>query len=428
LLNLPNMNVFLIIFGTLAASAFFSGMEMAFVSSDKLRLELEKNRNFLNSRLLTLYTRKPGHYIATMLLGNNVALVVYGIAFAKMLDPIVTPIVTNDTLSLITQTLLSTLVILFVAEFLPKTLFRLKPNLALNIFAIPVGIFYLLFYPITWFTMEISRLLLRKVFKTEIVQEQEQLVFGRVDLNKFIGESEASAGEVSETVENEIKLFKNALDFSKVKLRECLVPRPEIEAVEVDTPMDDLRQRFIETGFSKIIVFNESIDNVIGYFHSSDLFHNQENIKTSLRKVIFVPETMEASKLLTKFLHEHKSLAVVVDEFGGTAGIVTTEDILEEIFGEIEDEHDTVELVERKIDDKHYIFSGRMKIDQINEKYFLGLPVDDNYETIAGYILHQYGSIPTMNTIIDIDKFQFKVLRGSKTRIELIELKILDNT
>jgi CBS domain containing-hemolysin-like protein len=315
-----------------------------------------------------------------------------------------------------------------VAEFLPKTLFRLKPNLALNIFAIPVGIFYLLFYPITWFTMEISRLLLRKVFKTEIVQEQEQLVFGRVDLNKFIGESEASAGEVSETVENEIKLFKNALDFSKVKLRECLVPRPEIEAVEVDTPMDDLRQRFIETGFSKIIVFNESIDNVIGYFHSSDLFHNQENIKTSLRKVIFVPETMEASKLLTKFLHEHKSLAVVVDEFGGTAGIVTTEDILEEIFGEIEDEHDTVELVERKIDDKHYIFSGRMKIDQINEKYFLGLPVDDNYETIAGYILHQYGSIPTMNTIIDIDKFQFKVLRGSKTRIELIELKILDNT
>lgn len=422
------MNVFLIIFGTLAASAFFSGMEMAFVSSDKLRLELEKNRNFLNSRLLTLYTRKPGHYIATMLLGNNVALVVYGIAFAQMLDPIVTPIVTNDTLSLITQTLLSTLVILFVAEFLPKTLFRLKPNLALNIFAIPVGIFYLLFYPITWLTMEISRLLLRKIFKTEIVQEQEQLVFGRVDLNKFIGESEMPAGEISETVENEIKLFKNALDFSKVKLRECLVPRPEIEAIEVDTPMDELRQRFIETGFSKIIVFKGSIDNIIGYVHSSDLFHNPENITASLRKVIYVPETMEASKLLTKFLHEHKSLAVVVDEFGGTAGIVTTEDILEEIFGEIEDEHDTVDLVERKIDENHYIFSGRMKIDQINEKYFLGLPVDDNYETIAGYILHQHGSIPTMNTVIDIEKFQFKVLRGSKTRIELIELKILDNT
>jgi CBS domain containing-hemolysin-like protein len=422
------MNVFLIIFGTLAASAFFSGMEMAFVSSDKLRLELEKNRNFLNSRLLTLYTRKPGHYIATMLLGNNVALVVYGIAFATMLDPIVTPIVTNDTLSLITQTLLSTLVILFVAEFLPKTLFRLKPNLALNIFAIPVGIFYLLFYPITWLTMEISRLLLRKIFKTEIAQEQEQLVFGRVDLNKFIGESELPAGEISETVENEIKLFKNALDFSKVKLRECLVPRPEIESIDVNTPMDELRQRFIETGFSKIIVFKNSIDNIIGYVHSSDLFHNPENITASLRKVIYVPETMEASKLLTKFLHEHKSLAVVVDEFGGTAGIVTTEDILEEIFGEIEDEHDTVDLVERKIDKNHYIFSGRMKIDQINEKYFLGLPVDDNYETIAGYILHQHGSIPTMNTVIDIEKFQFKVLRGSKTRIELIELKILDNT
>ena len=422
------MNVFLIIFGTLAASAFFSGMEMAFVSSDKLRLELEKNRNFLNSRLLTLYTRRPGHYIATMLLGNNVALVVYGIAFAKLLDPIVTPIVTNDTLSLIIQTLFSTLVILFVAEFLPKTLFRLKPNLALNIFAIPVGIFYLLFYPITWLTMEISRLLLRKIFKTEIVQEQEQLVFGRVDLNKFIGESDMPAGEISETVENEIKLFKNALDFSKVKLRECLVPRPEIEAIDVKTPMDELRQRFIETGFSKIIVFKDSIDDIIGYVHSSDLFHNPNNIMASLRKVIYVPETMEASKLLTKFLHEHKSLAVVVDEFGGTAGIVTTEDILEEIFGEIEDEHDTVELVERKIDDKHYIFSGRMKIDQINEKYFLGLPVDDNYETIAGYILHQHGSIPTMNTVIDIGKFQFKVLRGSKTRIELIELKILDNT
>jgi CBS domain containing-hemolysin-like protein len=192
--------------------------------------------------------------------------------------------------------------------------------------------------------------------------------------------------------------------------------------------MNELRQRFIETGFSKIIVFKDSIDDIIGYVHSSDLFHNPNNITTLLRKVIFVPETMEASKLLTKFLHEHKSLAVVVDEFGGTAGIVTTEDILEEIFGEIEDEHDTVELVERKIDDKHYIFSGRMKIDQINEKYFLGLPVDDNYETIAGFILHRYGSIPTMNTIIDIGKFQFKVLRGSKTRIELIELKILNNT
>ncbi|GET30127.1 hemolysin family protein [Prolixibacter sp. SD074] len=422
------MNIFLIILGTLAASAFFSGMEMAFVSSDKLRLELEKNKNFLNSKFLTLYTRKPGHYIATMLLGNNLALVVYGIAFAKLLDPIVTPIVTNDTLSLITQTLLSTLLILFVAEFLPKTLFRLKPNLALNIFAIPVGIFYILFYPITWLTMGISRLLLRKIFKTEIAQEQEQLVFGRIDLNKFIGESERPAGEVSETVENEIKLFKNALDFSKVKLRECLVPRPEIEAIDVNTPMNELRQRFIETGFSKIIVFKDSIDDIIGYVHSSDLFHNPNNITTLLRKVIFVPETMEASKLLTKFLHEHKSLAVVVDEFGGTAGIVTTEDILEEIFGEIEDEHDTVELVERKIDDKHYIFSGRMKIDQINEKYFLGLPVDDNYETIAGFILHRYGSIPTMNTIIDIGKFQFKVLRGSKTRIELIELKILNNT
>lgn len=422
------MNQYVIILITLAASAFFSGMEIAFVASDKLRLELDKNRNIINAKLIPLFTKNPGHYIATMLVGNNIALVVFGLAFAAILDPLLVTFLHNATLLLLTKTIFSTLLILFIAEFLPKALFRINPNFALNLFAIPVGVFYFIFYPVTRLTMGISKILLKQFFSADIIGEQEEKVFGKIDLNNFIGEHDGASDEENENLESEIKLFRNALDFSNVKLRECMVPRPEIEALEETESLDNLRQRFVETGYSKILIFKDSIDNIIGYVHSSDLFNQPENIASCLRRVMFVPETMDANKLLGKFLREARSLAIVVDEFGGTAGLVTTEDILEEIFGEIEDEHDVVDIIDKKIADNLFIFSGRMEIDTVNEKYHLDIPVDDNYETIAGYILTHHPSIPKINTIINIGDYEIKILKGSKTRIELIELKILDNT
>jgi CBS domain containing-hemolysin-like protein len=419
------MDELLIIIITLAASAFFSGMEIAFITSDKLRLELDKSTNFLNSRLITTYTRHPGNYIATMLVGNNIALVVYGLTFIKLMEPTLLPLISNSSLLLITQTFISTIIILFIAEFLPKTLFRIYPNLAVNVFAIPIGFFYILFYPITKFTMYISKVLLKRFFSADIVGEKEDKIFSKIDLNNFVTENERVVGSPDYEEENEIKLFRNALDFSKVKLRDCMVPRPEIEALEESTTIKELRQRFIETGYSKILIYKNSIDNIIGYVHSSDLFNHPKTITSCIHKITYVPETMEANKLLSKFLKEHKSIAIVVDEFGGTAGMVTSEDILEEIFGEIEDEHDTIDLIDKQINDNTFIFSGRMEIDLINDKYHTNFLKSDNYETIAGYILHHYSSIPKVNTVINIGKFEFKILRVSKTRIELVELKIL---
>jgi CBS domain containing-hemolysin-like protein len=422
------MDELLIIIITLAASAFFSGMEIAFITSDKLRLELDKNINPVNNKLITTYTQYPGHYIATMLVGNNIALVVYGLAFIKLLEPILSPIIANSSLLLIAQTILSTIVILFIAEFIPKTLFRIYPNLALNVFAIPVGFFYVIFYPVTKFAMLISKALLRRFFSADIIGKQEEKIFSKIDLNNFVSENDRIGGDIDYEEENEIKLFRNALDFSKVKLRDCMIPRPEIEALEKSATIKELRQRFIETGYSKILIYKDSIDNIIGYVHSSDLFTHPKTVSSCLHQITYVPETMEANKLLSKFLREHKSIAIVVDEFGGTAGMVTSEDILEEIFGEIEDEHDTIDLIDKKINTNTYVFSGRMEIDSINEKYHTDLHKDDNYETIAGYILHNHSSIPKLNTVINIGKFEFKILRVSKTRIELVELKILSKT
>ncbi len=421
------MNELSIIITTMIASAFFAGMEIAFLSSDKLRLELDKGKHRINGKIITIFYRKPGQYIATLLVGNNIALVVFSLAFANLMHPYFTGITEDATLTLILQTAISTILILTVAEFLPKTIFRIYPNMALNLLALPVALFYFLFYPITKFAIGLSKLVLKYLFRVKIEQKNENRVFGRIDLNNLFGEMDGIRSTSNRKIDSEIKLFQNALDFSKLKIRDCMIPRTDIVMMEVSEDIEVLRQKFIETGFSKIMIYQDNSDNIIGYVHSSDQFHNPENIQACLRKISFVPETMEANKLLSILLHEHKSAAIVVDEFGGTSGMITTEDILEEIFGEIEDEHDTPDIIEKKLGDNHYVFSGRTSISYLNEKYLLKIEEDEGYETLAGYLLFHHASFPKYNSILIIGNYEFKILRSTRTRIELIEMKKITN-
>ncbi|MCY1721273.1 hemolysin family protein [Prolixibacteraceae bacterium Z1-6] len=418
------MNLYLLILITILLSAFFSGMEIAFVSANKLRLELDKQSEPFSSRILKFVTANGGQYIATMLVGNNIALVVYGIAFAAILEPVLGSFVQSESIILLLQTIISTLLILFFAEFLPKTLFRIFPNTLLNIFSAPLAFFYILFYPITRFSIAITNSLLKKFLKTDVNLRNQNLVFGRIDLDEFVNESDNTRMEKKENVETEVKLFKNALDFSKVKLREIMVPRTEIEMLEIGVSIAELRQKFVDTGYSRVLLYNENIDNIIGYVHSSVLFHNPTSIESHIKKVLIVPETMSANKLLSTFIQEHRSIAIVVDEFGGTSGMVTSEDILEEIFGEIEDEHDTRDIVEKMISETEFIFSGRAEIDLLNEKYFLNLPETEEFETLAGFILFHHESIPKINSLIKIGKFHFKILKATNTKIELVKLTL----
>ncbi|MFA8435588.1 MAG: hemolysin family protein [Marinifilaceae bacterium] len=417
------MSDLLIIVCMLALSAFFSGMEIAFVAANKLRMELDRKQNTLSSRIISIFTPNSGHYITTMLVGNNIALVVYGIVMAKILEPTISNWVETDSLILTLQTIISTLIILVTAEFLPKTLFRLNPNMALNLFALPVLFFYIVFYPVTSFTMFLSKKIIKKVLKGEIDEESENQVFGKVDLDHFVQEGH-DAQNIPTEEEHDIKIFRNALDFSKIKLRECTIPRTEIEALEINGDMEELKQRFIETGYSRILIYKETIDNIIGYVHSSVLFKNPQSIKAALSRIIIVPETMPAHKLLNLFTRENKSIAVVVDEFGGTAGMVTIEDIMEEIFGEIEDEFDTIDLIEQVVNEKEFIFSGRLEIDYLNDKYKLNLPESEDFETLAGLILFYHESIPNVNQILKIQNFRIKILEVTNTRIEKIHLQI----
>ncbi|MDP4183893.1 MAG: hemolysin family protein [Bacteroidota bacterium] len=418
------MDALIIIFVTVLLSAFFSGMEIAFVSSNKLRLELEKKQSPILKFFFNLFSKNPGNFLTTMLVGNNFSLVIYGVAFTKLFEPYLISFFHNEILLLLVQTLLSTLIILFLGEFIPKTLFNLNPNFALRFFAMPVGIFYFLLYPVTTSTMWISRFLLKRFFRVELKPTDQTKMFSKIDLDYLVRESQQSEERNNSPIEHEVKLFRNALDFSKVKLRECMVPRTEIEAIEVDSPMEELRQKFIETGYSKILIYKESIDNIIGYVHSSELFKQPRNLRSRINPVLIVPETMSASKLLSQFIQQHKSVAIIVDEFGGTSGMVTTEDILEEIFGEIEDEHDTEDLIDKQIGPKEFILAGRLEIDFLNEKYHLDLPVSESYETLAGLILYFHESIPKINSVITLHQYEIKILKATNTKIELIRLKI----
>jgi len=415
----------IIILVTILLSAFFSRMEIAFFSINKLRPESSNHPELFSAKLFKMITLNTGKFNATMLIGNNIALVIYGISFGALTYHVFESYIQTESLIFLLTTIVSALIILIFGEFLPKILFRIIPNSLLNVFLFPLSFFLFLLYPLTRITVGITNLLMKWLFKVDL-NSNKNMVFSRIDLDEFVSEKNSGLSEIIENNETEVKLFKNALDFSKVKLREIMVPRTEIEMLEVNSSIADLRQKFVETGYSRILFYEKSIDNIVGYVHSSVIFKNPESIRPFITKVLIVPETMPANKLLSKFIREHRSIAIVVDEFGGTSGMVTSEDILEEIFGEIEDEYDTIDVIEKKISETEFIFSGRSEIDLINEKYEINLPETEEFETLAGFILYHHESIPKINSLIKIGVFQFKILKATNTKIELVKLTITE--
>lgn len=404
-------------------TSFFSGMEIAFVASNKLRIELDKKQGQFGSKLISFFTENPGQYFATMLIGNNIALVIFGLIISRLLSPVLMPLLQSDLAVIIVNTVISTALILLMSEFLPKTVFMISPNFFLNILSLPAMFFYVIFYPVSKLTLAVSNLFLRLFFGIKgNKKDQENLVFSKVDFSNFLNEDRQSTGSAEPLKEN-IRIFRNALDFSNVKLRECMVPRTEIDAIEAGSKVQDLKERFIQTGHSRILVYQNTIDNIIGYFELKDMFKDPPDIMSCVRKLAIVPETMTANKLLKLFFDERMNVALVVDEFGGTSGMVTIEDVLEEIVGDIEDEHDYYELTEKEIAPGEFVFSGRLEIDYLNETYNLDLPEEDDYETLAGLILYHNGSIPVVNETINIGKFVFRVIKVTATRIELVNLK-----
>ena len=404
-------------------------MEIAYVSSNKIHIEIEKKQNDLLAKVLTRLTKKPSKFIATMLVGNNIALVIYGFFMGDLLMAWLGSMdlesefwryVVMD-LSLLTQTIISTLIILLTAEFLPKVFFQIYANSLLRFFAIPAYIFYVLFGLISSFVIWISDLVLKNFFKTQ--GDEVQLAFSKVELGNYINEQMEKMEEDQE-IDSEIQIFQNALDFSEVKSREVMIPRTEIVAVDISEEPKDLVKTFTETGLSKILVYKETIDDIIGYIHSFELFKKPETLKSILLPVVFVPETMLVKDVLNILIKKRKSIAVVIDEYGGTSGMMTVEDIVEELFGEIEDEHDPVVLIEEKLDEDRYVFSARLEVDYLNETYRFDLPVGENYETLGGYIVNHTEEIPEQDGIVEIDDFSFLIKEVSNTKIELVEMRV----
>ena len=404
----------------LLLSAFFSGMEIAFLTSNKLRIEIDKSKKGVTQALIDLFISHSGMYITTLLAGNNVVMVIYGIFMSDLLVKQFEFLHLSIGVELFVETLVSTLIILVFAEFLPKTVFRLRSNLFLKLFSVPVFLFYLLFFPLSYFSVWLGGWLLRIFTGRKLGHKEPNRAFGKVDLNNLIEEGEVNARQEEEM--HEIKLFRNALDFSEVKLRECIVPRPDVVALSIDSSIEELTQLFIDTGLSRILIYKESIDDIIGYVHISTLFKDPPTIAKALSRVLIVPETMSAQRLLNLFIRDQKSVAVVVDEFGITAGIVTIEDIMEEIFGEIEDEHDHLNLKEVMISEQEYIFSGRLEVDYLNEKYHLDLEEREEYETLAGLVLYFNQSIPQEGETIVVNNLTFKILSVKNARIEEIKV------
>ena len=406
----------------MAFSAFFSGMEMAFVSSNRMLAEMERDKNGLSQRAIAFFYRNSNNFVSTMLVGNNVVLVIYGILFAQVFDATLFHSL-NDGERVMADTLLSTLVVLFTGEFLPKSIFKSNPNGMLSFFAVPAFICYVILYPISRFATMLSRMLLR-MFGVKMKKDEKSNGFTKVDLDYLVQSSIDNAKDENE-IDEEVKIFHNALDFSTTKVRDCMVPRTEIEAVDIDDcTLDELKAKFIESGFSKIIVYKDDIDHIVGYIHSSEMFKNPEDWKFGIRSMPYVPETMAASKLMHTFLQQKKSLGVVVDEFGGTSGLVSLEDIVEEIFGDIEDEHDSNTYVARRTDDGEYILSARLEIEKVNDMFSLELPESDEYMTVGGLILHEFQSFPKLNEVVKVGKYEFRVIKRTMTKIELVKLKV----
>lgn len=410
----------LILIIALCFSALFSGLEIAFVSSDKLRFEMDVERNTFSSKILKRFFHKPNIYISTMLVGNNIALVIYSTMMAVVIESLIPEgLISNEFVLVLIETFISTLIVIVVGEFLPKTVFRINSNATLNLFALPLYFIYILLYPISLFTTWLSRLLLR-ICGVRINDENENKAFSKVDLDYFLQSGLSTTGNSSEP-EPEVRIFQNVLDFSNVKIRDCMVPRNEICAVEKNAKLVELKEQFVETGYSKIIVYDTDLDHIIGYVHSSELFRHKDKWQEHIHTMPFVPETLMAQKLMKQFMTRKKSLAVVVDEFGGTSGIVSLEDIVEEILGEIEDEHDVSSLVSKETEDG-YIFSGRIEIEHANSRFSLDLPESDEYMTIGGLILHYAKGFPKVNDKVLVDGHTFRILKMSQTKIELVEL------
>nr|WP_276893905.1 hemolysin family protein [Hallella bergensis] len=408
---------------TMIFSAFFSGMEIAFISSNRMLVEMGKDKNNTSQKLISFFYKHANGFVSTMLVGNNIVLVLYGILFARLF---------NNTLfsefdpgvQVTLNTILSTLVVLFTGEFLPKTLFKSNPNVLLSFFAPLAYVFYVILWPISKFATFLSKILLR-IVGIHLSQDADGEGFTKVDLDYLVQSSLDNSSD-EKSIEDEVKIFQNALEFPDIRVRDCMIPRTEIQAVDMeDCTSEELLQKFVESGKSKIIVYKEDIDHIVGYIHTQEMFHKPTHWQNHVRTLPFAPETMAAQKLMRIFLQQKKSIGIVVDEFGGTSGLISLEDIVEEIFGDIEDEHDIDNYVAQKTDDSNYILSARLEIDKINEMFDLDLPKSDDYMTLGGLILHHYQSFPKLNEVITIGKYHFKVIKNTMTKIELVKLHII---
>lgn len=411
------------IFITLLLSAFFSGMEIAFVSSNRMLAEMDKGTSRLTRRLQTFFYKNPNDFVSTMLVGNNIVLVVYGIFVARLLDNTIFKGL-DPAISVAADTILSTLVVLFTGEFLPKTLFKSNPNKFFSFFVFPAYLFYLLLWPVSRFSTFLSKILL-KISGVKVDKDNDDGEFSKVDLDYLVQSSIDNASDNSQ-IDDEVRIFQNALEFSDTKVRDCMVPRTEICAVEKSSSLSDLKNIFIESGKSKILVYDNDIDHIIGYIHSLELFRNPNDWHNHIRTMPFVPETMSARKMMQTFLQQKKSLGVVIDEFGGTSGIISLEDIVEEIFGDIEDEHDNSNYIAQKNPDGSYLLSARLEIDKVNDLFSLDIPESEDYMTIGGFILHEYENFPKLNEVVRIGRFEFKIIKNTMTKIELVRLKVID--
>lgn len=416
------LSVIVITVVSVVLSAFFSGMEIAFTSANRLRMEIDRKRGGVVGRIIDLFAAKPGEYITTMLVGNNIVLVIYSMYMAKLIHLLAAKMgvpMADD--SVVIETIISTLIILFFGEFTPKSLFKMRPNAIFRAMVLPVYVIYLLLFPLAKLTTLLAFALLR-LFGLKVKEEHNIKNFGKVDLENLIDESVESGERIPA---NDIKIFQNALDFSDLRVRDCMVPRVDVEAVEVDTTIEELTRRFIDTNFSRLFVWEESIDNIVGYVTTKSLFRKPQSISEILMPVRYVPETMETERLMGEMIRTRQSVAVVIDEFGGTAGVISLEDVLEEIVGEIEDEHDTPELVEKVLGDGSWVLSCRLEVAYLNERYGVGLSENDNYDTLGGYIITKYGSIPTVGTIIESEGKEIKILKSTSSRVELVKVKVL---
>ena len=418
-----DISLLLGILTTMVFSAFFSGMEIAFVSSNRLLAEMEKGKSGLSQRCMSVFYSHPNGFVSTMLVGNNIALVTYGILIARLFDNTLFAGM-QPGFTVPADTVLSTIIVLFTGEFLPKTLFKSNPNRMLSFFAVPAYLCYIVLWPVSKFSTMVSKLFLR-MLGIRMNRETEEGAFSKVDLD-YLVQSSIDGAKNEEDIEDEVKIFQNALDFGETRVRDCMIPRTEIVAVDTDSTMEELQQKFVESGHSKILVYKDDIDHITGYIHSSEMFRTPSDWHETVRTMPFVPETMMAQKLMQIFLAQKKSLAVVVDEFGGTSGIVSLEDIVEEIFGEIEDEHDNTNYVAKRLDNGEYVLSARLEIDKVNEQFGLDLPESDDYMTVGGFILHEYQSFPKLNEELTLGKYRFKILKNTMTKIELVRLKVAE--